>query len=83
MKAPSTVGSISIAVDIPADVQHTGLIGIPEGSVERRLSDQAFFNTDTLALTFKFRGDGKMLWNSTATNINGATVGPCAVIAQR
>ncbi len=83
LKAPTNVGGLSIAVDIPSDIAHTGMIGMPEGSLERRSSEHVFFNNDELALIFKFRGDGKFIWGTTATNVNGATVGPCAVIAQR
>jgi hypothetical protein len=58
-------------------------MGLPEGVVEQRASGQALFSTDQLALVWKLRGDGRFLWNSTMTNISGATVGPCAIIAQR
>jgi len=74
---------LSFSVEIPQDSGHTGIRGLPEGIVEQRVSEEFFFNTDTLALVWKFRGDGRFLWNSTATNINGATVGCAAVTAVR
>jgi HK97 family phage major capsid protein len=81
LKSPT--GGISISVDVPAGKHATGMIGLPEGAVERRMSDQVLFTVDELAIVWKFRGDGQFLWKSTMTNINGASIGPCAVIAPR
>ena len=79
----AATGGISIAVDVPPAKHATAMIGMPEGSVQRLISDQVLFTTDELAILWKFRGDGKFLWNTTMTNLNGATVGPAAIIAQR
>jgi hypothetical protein len=74
---------LSFSIEIPNDQFYRGIRGLPEGVVEQRMSDQAFFSTDVIAIVWKLRGCGRFLWNSQATNINGAAVGPAAVIAKR
>jgi HK97 family phage major capsid protein len=81
MKAPA--GGISISVDVSPGFGRSGMIGLPDGALERRASADVLFTTDQIALIFKFRGDGRFLWNTTVTSLNGATVGPAAIIAQR
>ena len=83
LKAPTGVGGISVAVDIAPDKHTTGMIGLPEGAVERRLSEHVYFLSDRLSILWKFRGDCRSLWSSSVTNLNGATVGDAAIIAQR
>lgn len=83
LKSPIDIGNISISVDVPPSKHATGMIGLPENAVERRMSDQALWNLDELAIIWKFRGDGRYLWNSTVTNINGQTLGPAVVLATR
>jgi hypothetical protein len=74
---------LSFNVTVPDDQYHSGMVGLPPDAVESRVSDQKYFDTDSLGYAWKIRADGHFLWNSTMTNINGAVVGPCAVIAQR
>jgi Phage capsid family len=83
LKAPSNIGNISISVDVPPSKHATGMIGLPENALERRMSDQFLYAADELAITWKFRGDGRFLWSSQITNLNGALVGPAAIIQQR
>ena len=68
MQVDPTQSPLSFYVDLPNDSFHRGLVGIPEGSVEQRVSDQLYFDTDRLALVFKFRGDGQFIWSGTMTN---------------
>ncbi len=83
LKPKGYESALAFEFRIPDDLHHRGVVGLPEGIVEQRMSDQAFFSTDSLAFLWKFRGDGHFLWNSTMTNINGAVVGPAAIIAKR
>jgi HK97 family phage major capsid protein len=81
MKAPA--GGISISVDVSPGFGRTGMVGLPERALERRASADVLFSTDQIALIFKFRGDGRFLWNSQVTLLNGDIVGPAAIIGQR
>jgi HK97 family phage major capsid protein len=77
------MGALAFAVGLDMDPQHKGLIGMPEGSVEARVSDQQLFSTDTLVLGFKYRGGGSFFWPNTSTTANGSVVGPAAVLQSR
>jgi HK97 family phage major capsid protein len=80
---PKSTASPMFEIMIPSDLPHRGAVGMPPGSVESRFTDQQFFTTDALAFLWKVRIDGHFLWNSTVTNVNGAIVGPAAVLAAR
>jgi len=58
-------------------------VGLPPDAVESTRSEHLLFDTDSIALKWKMRADGKLLWPKQLTNINGAQVGPCAIIAKR
>ena len=83
LEAPSNIGAISIGVSEPVGPHSTGIVGLPDNVLERRASADVFFQNDEIALLWKLRGDCKSLWGSTMTNVNGATVGNAAIIAQR
>jgi HK97 family phage major capsid protein len=72
--------TLSFQIDLPQDVGHMGLVGMPADSVEQRVSSHRYFDQDMLALAFKWRGDGRFLWNTTSKDANGNAIGPAAVI---
>ncbi len=78
-----TDSPLAFGVEIPNDLGHRGIVGLPEDAVESRMSAEALFTTDQLAFLWKFRGDGRFLWATTMTNVNGKTVGPAAILAPR
>jgi HK97 family phage major capsid protein len=67
----------------PTDPNHRGILGLPEGAVEARMSDEFYFTTDSLAFAWKMRADGKPIWTSSITAYSGNKVSFAAVIAQR
>jgi HK97 family phage major capsid protein len=75
--------SVSFYIDAIDPTFRRGIRGFPLNSVEERVSDQVLWNTDQLAIVWKFRGTGRFLWQGPATSPYGTTVGPCAVVAQR
>jgi HK97 family phage major capsid protein len=75
----NAIGSpLSFSFEPPRDDYHRGLIGLPEGAVESRFSEDVLFATDIYALMFKFRGDGGFLWPQTKTTAASVKVGPAA-----
>ena len=62
---------------------HQGLVALPEGAVESTISEHFLYDTDELIIKYKLRADGKFIWTSPITNINGVKLGPCAIIAAR
>jgi hypothetical protein len=68
---------------VEGDVNHRGFIGLPDGSVESRVSDQFLWDTDRLAVAFKARMGGGFTWTRAVTTPAGVTVGPASVLAQR
>lgn len=71
---------LSFALEPPSEGFHLGTVGMPEGIVEARMSGERYFDTDSVVIAFKLRGDGKWLWNSTSLDAQGNVIGPCAVI---
>jgi HK97 family phage major capsid protein len=74
---------LAFDVGIPRSDGFQGIVALPENYVEQTSSDQQFFNQDTVAFKWKLRCDGRFIWRTPLTNINGAQVGPCAIIAAR
>ena len=72
----------TLAFDVVAqsDKFHEGMIGIPEDAVEARMSDERYFDTDSLAILFKFRADGNFLWPNLPSN-GSNSIGPAAALA--
>jgi hypothetical protein len=68
---------------IPTDPNHRGILGMPEGAVEARMSEDFYYTTDSLAFAWKLRADGKPIWTNSITDFNGNKVSFAAVIAQR
>lgn len=73
-------GALEFAFGVEPDLAHRGFIGLPEGSLEARVSDQRLFDTDVMAVAMKYRGGGGFFWPSTMVNPSGTTVGPAAVL---
>ena len=61
----------TFAVGLVPDEFHQGLVALPEGAVESTISDQFLFDTDELIIKYKLRADGKLIWTSPITNMNG------------
>ncbi len=61
-KLKPTESPLAFGVEIPNDLGHRGIIGLPEDAVESRMSAELLFSTDSLAFCWKFRGDGRFLW---------------------
>jgi HK97 family phage major capsid protein len=80
---PKKGSPLSFDLRPPGDGFHTGLVGLPEGAVEGRASEDLYFDADEIAFAFKMRCSGAFLWNGPCTNRNGQPVGPAAIIAQR
>ena len=83
LRPPTWVGAVSVAVDVPPGPFKTGMIGLAEAALERRMSEHPLFLNDELACIFKLRADVHSLYSSTCTNINGAKIGDAAIIAQK
>jgi HK97 family phage major capsid protein len=83
LRPKPTAGGLEISISAVPDKLHKGFIGIPEGSVEMRVSDQHLFNLDLLAIGWKMRIGGGFFWPGTSTTAAGVTVGPAAVIQTR
>lgn len=60
---------------------HRGLIGMPLDSVEMRGSRDLLFDTDRMAIGFKYRGGGDFLTTAQTTTEVGVTVGPAAYLS--
>jgi HK97 family phage major capsid protein len=58
-------------------------VGLPGDAVEATASEHVLFDTDSIAFKWKLRADGRLLWPKPITTINGLTVGPACIIAQR
>jgi HK97 family phage major capsid protein len=69
---------LELAIEVPAR-----MTGVAADVMEARYSEYRLYDTDQVPFMFKMRGDGRPLWSSTMTNINGATVGMAATIQQR
>ena len=80
---PAKEPGMTFSVGVVPDEFHQGLIALPEQSVESTISDQFLFDTDELIIKYKLRADGKLIWTSPITNINGVKLGPCSIFAQR
>jgi HK97 family phage major capsid protein len=83
LRPKPTAGGLEVVIGVPNDDQHRGMVGLPEGAVEMRVSDELLFASDTLALAFKMRMGGGFFWPGTSVNAAGKTIGPAAVVAQR
>jgi hypothetical protein len=64
----------------PQDQYHSGMVGLREGAVEARISDEILFSTDSLMLNFKFRGDGNWLWPRAKQTQSNLQVGPAVIL---
>lgn len=55
-----------------------GAVGMPEGIIQSRASDQYAFQQDLTSFAWVLRIDGQFLWNAKTVDINGVAVGPAA-----
>jgi HK97 family phage major capsid protein len=83
LRPKPTSGGLEVVIGVPKDDQHRGMVGLPEGAVEMRVSDEFLFASDELAIAFKMRMGGGFFWPGTSTLQDGHVVGPAAIVAQR
>jgi HK97 family phage major capsid protein len=74
--------TLAFNVTQPTDSGHTGVWGLPAGTVESRSSDEFLFTNDEVVFLWKARLDGHFNWSTQVTNINGSKVGPAAYLSK-
>jgi HK97 family phage major capsid protein len=81
MRPKPTGGGLEFAMGVEADSGHRGFIGLPDGAMEARMSDQQLFSTDQMLMAFKVRAGGGFISVQTFRDASGNLVGPAAVLA--
>ncbi|MGO9108043.1 MAG: phage major capsid protein [Thermoguttaceae bacterium] len=80
VSASPLTSMLTFRVSVPDYQYHRGIVGLPDGSVECRMSDQCLFTTDLLAFASKIRCAGHFIWGGTTTDLQGNIQGPAAVL---